>query len=257
MNTTKGVINGKISYRNLIKEVVKLPFKNILIVDDHIDIIQLMTDFLEIENYKVYSAKNAEEAETLLRQRTIDCIILDIMLPGTDGFTLCKRIRKESEIPILILSANHQTDVDKIRGLMLGADDYIVKTASPSEIVARVKAVERRIAIHSRKAIDVQRVLSVDQLELNLDTRSVRVGQQAVELTTIEFNLLCYFMENEGIVLKYEQIIDRIWNDDVTGFHSVRVHIAKLREKLAPFDTVPEIKTIRSIGYQLHKGMRG
>ncbi|MCL1696088.1 MULTISPECIES: response regulator transcription factor [unclassified Lysinibacillus] len=234
-----------------------MPFRNILIVDDHIEIIQLMTDFLELENYIVYSAQNAEEAETLLRQMTIDCIILDVMLPGIDGFTLCKRIRKESEVPILFLSANHQTDTDKIRGLMLGADDYIVKTASPSEIVARVKAVERRIAIHSRKAIDVQRVLSIDQLELNLDTRSVKVANQEVELTTIEFDLLYFFMENEGIVLTYEQIIDRIWNDDVTGFHSVRVHVAKLREKLAPFDTVPEIKTIRSVGYQLHKGMRG
>lgn len=234
-----------------------LPFKKILIVDDHIEIIELMTDFLEMEHYEVYSAKNAEEAETLLREMTIDCIILDIMLPGIDGFTLCKRIRKESEVPILFLSANHQTDADKIRGLMLGADDYIVKTASPSEIVARVKAVERRIAIHSRKAIDVHRILSIDQLEINLDTRSVKVGQQPVELTSIEFDLLYYFMENDGIVLTYEQIIDRIWNDDVTGFHSVRVHVAKLREKLAPFDTIPEIKTIRSVGYQLHKGMRG
>jgi len=232
--------------------VVKLPFRNILIVDDHIEIIQLMTDFLEMESYKVYSAKNAEEAETLLSQVTIDCIILDVMMPGSDGFTLCKRIRKESEVPILFLSA-YQTDADKIRGLMLGADDYIVKTASPSEVVARVKAVERRIAIHSRKAIDTQRVLSINQLELNLDTRSVKVARQEVELTTIEFDILHYFMENEGIVLTYEQVIDRIWNDDVTGFHNVRVHIAKLREKLAPFDAIPEIKTIRSIGYQLHK----
>lgn len=234
-----------------------MPFKKILIVDDHIEIIELMTDFLEMEHYEVYSAKNAEEAETLLRQVTIDCIILDIMLPGIDGFTLCKRIRKESEVPILFLSANHQTDADKIRGLMLGADDYIVKTASPSEIVARVKAVERRVAIHDQKAVEAKSVLSIDQLELNLDTRSVKVGQQAVELTSIEFDLLYYFMENEGIVLAYEQIIERIWNDDVTGFHSVRVHVAKLREKLAPFDAIPEIKTIRSVGYQLHKGMRG
>ncbi|MEB2282094.1 response regulator [Lysinibacillus xylanilyticus] len=121
-----------------------MPFRNNLIVDNHIEIIQLMTDFLELENYIVYSAQNAEEAETLLRQMTIDCIILDVMLPGIDGFTLCKKIRKESEVPILFLSANHQTDTDKIRGLMLGADDYIVKTASPSEIVARVKAVETK-----------------------------------------------------------------------------------------------------------------
>lgn len=238
------------------KEVVKLSFRNILIVDDHIEIIQLMTDFLEMESYKVYSAKNAEEAEMLLRRVTIDCIILDVMMPGVDGFTLCKRIRKESEVPILFLSA-YQTDADKIRGLMLGADDYIVKTASPSEIVARVKAVERRIAIHSRKAIDTQRILSINQLELNQDTRSVKVAHQEVELTTIEFDILHYFMENEGIVLTYEQIIDRIWKDDVTGFHNVRVHIAKLREKLAPFEVIPEIKTIRSVGYKLHKRMRG
>lgn len=233
-----------------------MSFRNILIVDDHIEIIQLMTDFLEMEKYKVYSANNAEEAESLLLQLTIDCIILDIMMPGIDGFTLCKRIRKESEVPILFLSA-YQTDADKIRGLMLGADDYIVKTASPSEIVARVKAVERRIAIHSRKAVDEQRVLSIDRLELNQDTRSVKVEHQDVDLTTIEFDLLLYFMENEGIVLTYEQIIDKIWNDDVTGFHSVRVHVAKLREKLASFDAIPEIKTIRSVGYQLHKRMRG
>lgn len=238
------------------KEVVKLSFRNILIVDDHIEIIQLMTDFLEMESYKVYSAKNAEEAEMLLRRVTIDCIILDVMMPGVDGFTLCKRIRKESEVPILFLSA-YQTDADKIRGLMLGADDYIVKTASPSEIVARVKAVERRIAIHSRKVIDTQRILSINQLELNQDTRSVKVAHQEVELTTIEFDILHYFMENEGIVLTYEQIIDRIWKDDVTGFHNVRVHIAKLREKLAPFEVIPEIKTIRSVGYKLHKRMRG
>lgn len=238
------------------KEVVKLSFRNILIVDDHIEIIQLMTDFLEMDGYRVYSAKNAEEAETLLRNVTIDCIILDVMMPGVDGFTLCKRIRKESEVPVLFLSA-YQTDADKIRGLMLGADDYIVKTASPSEIVARVKAVERRIAIYSGKVIDTQRILSINQLELNQDTRSVKVAHQEVELTTIEFDILHYFMNNEGIVLTYEQIIDRIWKDDVTGFHNVRVHIAKLREKLAPFEAIPEIKTVRSVGYQLHKRMRG
>ncbi|WP_106766259.1 response regulator transcription factor [Paenibacillus faecalis] len=233
-----------------------MSFTNILIVDDHIEIIQLMTDFLEMENYKVYSAKNAEEAQSLLRQVKIDCIILDIMMPGIDGFALCKRIRKESEVPILFLSA-YQSDADKIRGLTLGADDYIVKTASPSEIVARVKAVERRFAIHTRKAREARRVLSIDQLELNEDTRSVKVAQKEVDLTTIEFDLLHFFMENEGIVLTYEQIIERIWNDDVTSFHSVRVHVANLREKLAPFSSIPEIKTVRAVGYQLHKRVKG
>ncbi|MBO1001243.1 response regulator transcription factor [Pseudogracilibacillus auburnensis] len=233
-----------------------MAFKNILIVDDHVEIIQLMTDFLEVENYNIFSAEDAEEAECLLRQVKIDCIILDIMMPGIDGFTFCKKIRKESEVPILFLSA-HQTDADKIRGLTLGADDYIVKTASPSEIVARVKAVERRIAVHPQRSIGTQRILSIDQLELNLDTRSVKAAHQEVDLTSIEFNLLHYFMENEGIVLTYEQIIEKIWDDDVTGFHSVRVHVANLREKLASFTSLPEIKTIRSVGYQLHKKARG
>ncbi|WP_428912122.1 response regulator transcription factor [Niallia sp. Krafla_26] len=233
-----------------------MSFRNILIVDDHIEIIQLMTDFLEMENYNVYSAKNAKEAESLLSQVKLDCVILDIMMPGIDGFALCKRIRKESEVPIIFLSA-YQTDADKIRGLTLGADDYIVKTASPSEIVARVKALERRIGMYLRKAKESQRVLSVDQLELNQDSRSVKAANKEVELTTIEFDLLQYFMENEGNVLTYEQIIERIWNDEVTGFHSVRVHVANLREKLAPFSSVPEIKTVRSVGYQLLKRARG
>lgn len=233
-----------------------MSFRNILIVDDHLEIIQLMTDFLEVESYKVFSAENAIEAESLLHKVKIDCIILDIMMPGIDGFTLCRKIRKESDVPILILSA-HQSDADKIRGLTLGADDYIVKSASPSEIVARVKAVERRIAVHPQRSKEALRILSIGQLELNKDTWSVKVGHQEVELTAIEFNLLHYFMENEGIVLTYEQIIGRIWNDDVTGYHSVRVHVANLREKLTSFSSIPEIRTIRSVGYQLHKRVKG
>lgn len=233
--------------------VAELTFNNILIVDDHEEIILLMTDFLEIENYQVYSAKNTNEASDILHQTKIDCILLNVMMPGMDGFSFCKNIRKESDIPILFLSA-YETDTDKIRGLTLGADDYIVKSASPSEIVARIKAVERRMSLTRDRGSGEKKILSIGNLILNKNTRSVTVGTQEVDLTAIEFNLLEYFMENEGIVLSYEQIIARIWHDEFTGYHSVRVHVANLREKLAVFSSIPEIKTIRSVGYLLQKG---
>lgn len=222
-------------------------FEKILIIDDNEEISDLLTDFLEVEGFTVYSAKNTTKADQYLANKQIDCIILDIMMPGEDGFSFCKRVRHEKNIPILFLSALEQ-DMDKIRGLSLGADDYIVKTASPAEVVARIKAVERR-TLHIPN--ERQDKIAFGALVIHVGAREILINGEELSLTTIEFNILHYLVENANLVLTYEQIIERVWGSELYDFHSVRVYVAKLRKKLQPFHNVPEIETIRSVGYKL------
>lgn len=218
----------------------------ILVVDDDESIVELLKDFLENDHFQVKTACNTAQALAAFQQHTIHCMIVDIMMPGADGFELCRRIRSESDVPILFLSARSD-DVDKIRGLTIGGDDYIVKTASPGEIVARVKAVLRRTGAHREMS---RSVLEVGRFAINLSTREVFVEGRPVSLTPKEFDLLRFFIEHPRHVISYDQLLDKFW-DGVGDKHTVRVHLSRLREKIESDPNRPRhLVNVWGIGYR-------
>jgi DNA-binding response OmpR family regulator len=220
--------------------------RTVLVVDDDPSIVELMQDFLENDGFRVEKAKSAEEAMDVLARTSIDCMILDVMMPGQTGFELCKRIRAESDIPILFLSARDD-DVNKIRGLGLGGDDYIAKSASPAEVVARVKAVLRRMGSEPpfREVI-----LDYGRLVLNLSAREVTVAGQIVSFTPKEYDLLCLFAEHPRQVFTYENLLDHFWVG-IGDKHTVRVHVARIREKIERDPNTPEfILNVWGVGYR-------
>ncbi|GIP26324.1 DNA-binding response regulator [Paenibacillus sp. J23TS9] len=222
----------------------------ILVVDDDQSIVELLRDFLENDNFHVITACDSAEAWALFQQSSIHCIILDIMMPGQNGFDLCRQIRAESNIPILFLSARSD-DVDKIRGLTLGGDDYIVKSASPVEIVARVKAVLRRS--FSQKQMD-GRILDYGRIKLNLSTREVIVEGKKVDLTPREYELLRLFVEYPRHVFSYEQLLAKFW-DGVGDKHTIRVHLSRLREKIESDPNHPQfLVNVWGVGYRFEGG---
>ncbi|MDN4602953.1 DNA-binding response regulator [Chryseobacterium mucoviscidosis] len=221
-------------------------YHTILVVDDDLSIVELLRDFLENDQFHVKTACDAEQAWTILQQNSIDCIVLDIMMPGQGGFELCRRIRGESDVPILFLSARSD-DVDKIRGLTLGGDDYIVKTASPGEIVARVKAVLRRTA--SRQPVQ-GKVLDYGRIRLNLSAREVLIEGIKVELTPKEYELFRLFAEHPRHVFTYEQLLAKFW-DGVGDRHTIRVHLSRLREKIETDPNDPQfLVNVWGVGYR-------
>jgi DNA-binding response OmpR family regulator len=199
----------------------------VLVVDDDETIVELMRDFLESDGFHVETAHNTSQVLTLLQHRPVHCIILDIMMPGQNGFELCRQIRTKSNVPILFLSARDD-DVDKIRGLGLGGDDYIVKTASPAEVVARVKAVLRRV---DSPRSSRETTLNYGRLKLDLSARDVRVDGQEVFLTPKEYDLLRLFAEHPRQVFTYDNLLDKFWSG-VGDKHTIRVHIGRIREKI-------------------------
>ncbi|MBP1994225.1 response regulator transcription factor [Paenibacillus eucommiae] len=225
----------------------------ILVVDDDQSIVELLRDFLENENFHVITACGADEAWALFQQSSIQCMVLDIMMPGQNGFELCRRIRAESSVPILFLSARSE-DVDKIRGLTLGGDDYIVKTASPGEIVARVKAVLRRSASKVSKQQMDEKILDYGRIKLNLSAREVLVEGKSVVLTPKEFELLRLFVEHPRHVFSYEQLLAKFW-EGVGDRHTIRVHLSRLREKVESDPNHPQhLLNVWGIGYRFEGG---
>ena len=218
----------------------------ILVVDDDKSIVDLLRDFLENEGFYVNTANTTNQALVLIEQNTIDCIVLDVMMPGQSGFELCRQIRLKSNVPILFLSALSD-DVDKIRGLALGGDDYIVKTASPGEIVARVKAVLRRSSSQQelkRKVLDYGRLL------MDLSTREVFVEGQSISLTPKEYDLLQLFAEHPKFVFSYDQLLEKFW-EGIGDKHTIRVHLSRLREKIEADPNDPKfIVNVWGIGYR-------
>ncbi|MDF2725061.1 MAG: DNA-binding response regulator [Paenibacillus sp.] len=222
----------------------------ILVVDDDPSIVGLLRDFLENEHFLVFTACDASEAWAVFRQNAVDCLVLDIMMPGENGFDLCRRIRKVSDVPILFLSARGG-DVDKIRGLTLGGDDYIVKSASPGEIVARVKAVLRRAG--SRRQT-VGTIMDYGRIQLNLTAREVVVDGENVMLTPKEYELLTFFAERPRQVFTYDQLLEKFW-EGVGDKHTVRVHIGRLRDKIESDPEHPRyLVNIWGVGYRFEGG---
>ena len=219
----------------------------LLLVDDEKNIIELERLYLEKEGYQIEVAYDGEAALEKFRATRPAVIILDLMLPGIDGWELCRRIRRESDVPIIILTARDQ-DVDKIVGLELGADDYLTKPFNPRELVARVKAVFRRVTPVRKTQRSVVGDVTLDQ-----DRREVTAAGKPVELRTKEFDLLAVLMQNPGIVLTRERLLEIAWGYDFAGeTRTVDVHVAHLRKKLAGAQT--QIETVSGVGYKLVGG---
>jgi DNA-binding response OmpR family regulator len=223
----------------------------ILIVDDDRAILELMRDFLETDGFHVLMAQQGEEALAALATHTIHAILLDIMLPGQSGFDLCRKIREQHNVPILFLSAR-DSDVDKIRGLGLGGDDYIVKSATPGEVVARIKAVLRRYQHgQARHAV----TLNFGRLTIDLSAREVFVEGQPIILAAREFDLLQLLAEHPRQVFTHDQLYEHFWGD-FGDRHTVTVYIGRLRQKIEQDPAHPEyIVTVWGVGYRF-EGVR-
>lgn len=216
----------------------------VLVVDDEEDIVGLMRDFLEAEGYTVRVVGNGRDALAIMEREPVDCVLLDVMMPGMSGFDVLRQIRRDNEVPVLFLSAR-QEDSDKIRGLGLGGDDYIVKSSTPGEIVARVKAVLRR----THRGDDGY-ILDYGRLRIDLRAREVRVAGEPVALTAREFDLLQMFAEHPRQVLTRDMLFETLWGP-YGDRHSLTVHIGRLREKIETDPSNPEyIVTVWGVGYR-------
>ena len=214
----------------------------VLLVEDEHSIGSMTRGYLERSGWRVVWVRSGEEALAELGRHQVRIVILDIRLPGIDGFDVARLVRTRSDVPILMLTARDE-EPDRVAGLELGADDYLTKPFSPRELVARMKAVLRRT--DGRSAEDV---LTLADVELNRNAREVAVNGQPVELTTKEFDLLATLLENPGIVVSRDQLLDRVWGMTYPGgTRTVDVHVAQLRRKLGR----PElIRTVRGAGYK-------
>ncbi len=218
----------------------------VLVVDDEEDIVYLMRDFLEAEGYGVLTAHDGASALEILRSTPVDGVLLDVMMPGLSGFEVVRKIRETRDIPVLFLSAR-QEDSDKIRGLGLGADDYIVKSATPGEVVARIKAVLRR---SRRDEPQPPAVLDYGRLVIDLRAHEARVAGEPIALTAREFDLLQVLAERPRQVFTREQLFARLWGE-FGDRHTVTVHVGRLREKIERDPSQPEhIVTVWGVGYR-------
>jgi DNA-binding response OmpR family regulator len=224
----------------------------VLVVDDEVEVTLLMGDFLRAEGFQVLTANRADEALAILRQNQVDCLLLDVMMPGISGFDLCRTIRAEQDLPVLFLSAR-DGDADKIRGLMLGADDYVVKSATPSEVVARIRAVLRRV--QRGQAGQAPAVLDFGRLVIDLRAHEVRVDGVPVPFTAKEFEVLRLLAEHPRQLFSRDQIFARIWGS-YGDPQTVRVHIGRIREKIEADPDHPQyIVTVWGVGYRF-EGVR-
>lgn len=216
--------------------------QTILLVEDEQSIGQLVRSYLERQGYKLVWVRSGEEALTELARHPVKLVVLDIGLPGMDGFDVCRRIRAGSSVPIVMLTARDE-EPDRVAGLEVGADDYVPKPFSPRELAARIKAVLRRSEPHVKSE-----VCTLGDVELRRDAREVTVDGEPVELTGKEFDLLAWLLEHPGIVFSREQLLDRVWGMTYFGgTRTVDVHVAQLRRKLGR----PElIQTARGAGYK-------
>ena len=223
----------------------------ILIIEDEVAIADLEKDYLELSGFEV-AIENAGDTglERALKEE-FDLVVLDLMLPGMDGFDVCKKIREEKDIPILMVSAK-KDDIDKIRGLGLGADDYITKPCSPSELVARVKAHMARYTRLVNTNQKVNDIVEIRGIKIDKTARRVYINGEEKTFTTKEFDLLTFLAENPNHVFTKEELFREIWDMDSIGdIATVTVHIKKIREKVE-FDTAnPQyIETIWGVGYR-------
>ena len=218
----------------------------ILVIDDEPSITNLVSAYLKPEGFEVYTAADGNVGLKAARAYKPDLIILDLMLPGMDGIELLSRLRRESDVYVIMLTARTD-ETDKIVGLSVGADDYVTKPFSPRELVARVKAALRRIKTGSVTGME-RSVLSFRHVRIDVDAHVITVDDIPIELTTIEFDLLHALAENRGRVLSREQLLEKIWGSEYFGeIRVVDVHLGHVRQKLGDESL---ITTVRGVGYR-------
>lgn len=223
----------------------------ILIVDDDKEIAELIGVYLRNEGYQIYTVQDGPEALRFMEQHPVDLMILDIMMPGMNGLEVCREIRKEHEIPVLMLSAKAE-DMDKIVGLMTGADDYMIKPFNPLELTARVKALLRRA--NYQPAAKEPDSLYIHSLKIDKQSHTVHVRDQEIRLTAIEFDILYLLARHRGRVFGSEEIFEQVWNEMGTGSNkTVMVHISNLRDKIAAATGEAIIQTVWGVGYKIEK----
>ena len=229
--------------------------KKVLIIEDDVNIASLERDYLEANGYVTETEYNGSDGLKTALNDDFSCVIVDIMLPGMDGFEICRRIRKEKDVPLIIATAKKE-DIDKIRGLGIGADDYIVKPFSPSELVARVSAhinrYERLVSKNGEASTEKNDIIETGSIKIDKPARRVFVDGKEIILSNKEFDLLLFLATNPNIVFSRDQLFDRIWGLDSFGETStVTVHINKLREKIEKDMSKPQyIETVWGAGYR-------
>lgn len=222
--------------------------KNILIADDNNQIIEVLKQYALKENYTVFTADNGSKTLEEFHKRDYDVILLDVMMPEIDGFEVCRRIRQTSMVPIIMITARGE-DYDKIMGLDIGADDYVIKPFSPSEVMARVRAILRRV---ESIGISNKEVVQKGSLRINLDKFQVFIHDETVSLTKKEVEILWLLASNAGIVFSRTQILDSVWGFEYFGdSRTIDTHIKRLRSKVDIYEHSDWIiLTVRGIGYK-------
>lgn len=224
----------------------------ILIIDDDKEIRNLVGIYLENEGMVTEKFEDAVGAINYLQRNEVDLIILDNMLPKMDGIEACMKIREERNMPIIMLSAKSE-DMDKIQGLMSGADDYLAKPFNPLELIARVKSQLRRTNKYNTHLSTKKHMIEIGELRINADTRQVYVHNQEVRLTPKEFDILELLARNKGMVLSVQKIYEAVWKEDfLKSDNNVMVHITKIRDKIEQDPKHPiYIKTVWGVGYKI------
>ncbi len=229
--------------------------QTILVCDDDREIVEAIEIYLQQEGYHILKAYDGEEALEILKENEVHLLIMDVMMPRLDGIRATLKIREESSIPIIILSAKTE-DADKILGLNIGADDYVEKPFNPLELVARVKSQLRRYTQLGNAAADNSEcVYTVGGLSINDDLKEVTVDGEVVRMTPIEYNILLLLVKNQGKVFSINQIYESIWNEDAIGAdNTVAVHIRHIREKIEINPKEPRyLKVVWGVGYKIEK----
>jgi DNA-binding response OmpR family regulator len=223
----------------------------VMVVDDDIRMLRMMKRMLELESFQVIIANNGDTALKLFEKETPDLVLLDIMMPDMDGYTVCQRIREFSQVPIIMVTAKGD-DKEKVEGLNIGADDYVTKPFSASELAARVRAMLRRAGTKDRPQ-DV--IFRYKDLLVDFASRRVMVNNSELKLTSTEYKLLSYISLNAGRVVTPDQLLDKVWGEEYMGApHLLQVNIARLRKKLGDDAKKPNyILTRPGIGYIMSK----
>ena len=224
--------------------------ERVLIVDDNPEIREVLGTYAAKEGFEPITAKDGFEALDLFRKTSPAVILLDVMMPGMDGYRVCERIRSESDVPIILITAKGE-DYERVMGLDIGADDYIVKPFNANEVMARVRAVLRRMARVEQK--EEKKILSISNLTINIESYSVYVGAEKLPLTKKEVETMWILAENPSKVFTRDNLLDSLWGQDYFGdSRTVDSHIKRLRAKLDKVDHPDwEIKTIWGLGYKL------
>ena len=229
---------------------MKMSDRTVLVVDDHADIRSLVSDYLKASNFSPVCAADGREALSVMERTQVDLVILDLNMPGCDGFEVCRQIRRDSAVPILVLSARTE-DLDKILMLELGADDYLTKPFNPRELVARVQATFRRMEWDRSDSKEEER-LEFGPLVLSSEKRQAWVNEASLPLTPIEFSLLCCLARNSGQNMTRQQLLDKVWGQDFFGDErTVDAHIRSIRQKLRQAEeTLRPIQSVWGVGYR-------